>query len=230
MKTSFTLLLDDIPVTVERRRIKNMYLRVRPDGGVLLTAPWLMPATVIEQFARARLSWLQKHLRAALPQDAPQDAPGEALLLFGEPYRLEVVSGAKRARAEHDPAKRAVRLHLPADASDETRARALDALYRRMLGEAVSAAAPNCEQIVGRRASIWKLRDMTTRWGTCNTATAAITLNLQLVHRDPVYLRYVMIHELAHLHEPSHNARFYALMDRFLPEWKQLRKQLREGG
>lgn len=70
------------------------------------------------------------------------------------------------------------------------------------------------------------IRRMTTRWGTCNTVAKRITLNLELARRDPTLLEYVVVHELAHLIERGHNARFYAVMDQHLPDWKQRRKVL----
>jgi len=70
------------------------------------------------------------------------------------------------------------------------------------------------------------IRRMTTRWGTCNTATKRITLNLELARRDPSLLEYVIVHELAHLIERGHNARFYAVMTQHLPDWKLRRKVL----
>ncbi len=71
---------------------------------------------------------------------------------------------------------------------------------------------------------------MTTRWGTCNVKARRITLNLELARREPELLEYVVVHELAHLIEAGHNQRFYAVMDRALPDWRLLRKALNEGG
>lgn len=70
------------------------------------------------------------------------------------------------------------------------------------------------------------LRRMTTRWGTCNSVKRHVTLNLELGRRDPELLEYVIVHELAHLYEPNHSKRFYAVMDEYLPEWKAKRREL----
>lgn len=70
------------------------------------------------------------------------------------------------------------------------------------------------------------VRRMTTRWGTCNTVTKRITLNLELGRRDPQLLEYVVVHELAHLIERGHNQRFYAVMDAHLPDWRLRRRVL----
>ena len=75
-----------------------------------------------------------------------------------------------------------------------------------------------------------RIRRMRTRWGTCNTATRTVTLNLELARREPELLEYVVVHELAHLIERGHNKRFYAVMDRHLPDWRLKRRALNDGG
>lgn len=81
-------------------------------------------------------------------------------------------------------------------------------------------------QVMGVPMPQIAIRRMTTRWGTCNTATKRVTLNLELARRDPSLLEYVIVHELAHLIERGHNARFYAVMDEHLPDWKHRRRVL----
>ena len=229
LKAMQELVLGGVHIAVEKKRIKNMYLRVQPpDGRVLLTAPKRMPDAAIEQFARARLPWIQKHLAQFGHRPVPRYESGETLYLFGKPYPLEVVPAAGRMRVELHGG--CIRLLAPEGGTPEKRGAALENWYRRQLAAAAEETLPRLEQIVGARASALRIRNMTTRWGTCNTATGAITLNLQLAGRAPEFLEYVIVHELTHLHEPSHNARFYALMDQFYPGWKQVRKRLKSGG
>ena len=70
------------------------------------------------------------------------------------------------------------------------------------------------------------IRKMKTRWGSCTPETRAILLNLELAKKPPACLEYIIVHELAHLIEPSHNSRFTAVLDRFLPHWQQQRDEL----
>ena len=82
------------------------------------------------------------------------------------------------------------------------------------------------ELIIGVRVSSWGIRAMKTRWGSCNVNTRRISINLHLIHKPRACLEYVVVHELVHLLEANHSKRFYALMTRFLPEWKACKKQL----
>ncbi len=67
---------------------------------------------------------------------------------------------------------------------------------------------------------------MKTRWGSCNPESRAIRLNTDLAKKPPECLEYIVVHEMTHLLEPTHNARFSALMDLFMPQWKHLRDAL----
>jgi len=97
---------------------------------------------------------------------------------------------------------------------------------RRALKVAVPPMVEHWAGLMGVPMPEIAIRRMTTRWGTCNTATKRVTFNLELARRDPSLLEYVIVHELAHLIERGHNARFYAVMDQHLPDWKQRRRVL----
>ena len=100
---------------------------------------------------------------------------------------------------------------------------------RRELKKTVPGLLEQWAPVVGVAVPEFRIRRMTSRWGTCNVQAKRITLNLELARREPELLEYVIVHELAHLVERGHNARFYAVMDRALPEWRLLRKALNEG-
>ena len=82
------------------------------------------------------------------------------------------------------------------------------------------------EVIIGVRVNEWHIRAMKTRWGTCHPLKKRICLNLHLMQKPLICLEYVIVHELVHLLEASHNQRFYALMTQFMPEWKEYKRLL----
>lgn len=79
---------------------------------------------------------------------------------------------------------------------------------------------------LGVQVAEWGIRAMKTRWGSCNVRARRIWLNLELIRHRPECLEYVVVHELAHLLEKGHNARFYAVLDDHLPRWRELRAVL----
>lgn len=101
---------------------------------------------------------------------------------------------------------------------------------RRELKRAIPPLLAEWAPRMGVAVPDFTIRRMTTRWGTCNIKARRITLNLELSRREPELLEYVVVHELAHLIERGHNAKFYAVMDAALPEWRLLRKALNHGG
>ena len=224
-----SLLIDGIPTEIRYKNIKNLYLRVcPPDGHIELSVPQRTAQREIESFVRRRRAWIEERRRLLLlrvEKSDPQYAEGEKILLWGVEYPLgcrPLTHGKVYAEvAEHQ-----ILLHVPVDSDVELRRAAIMALYRTQLAAAIAREAPACEEIVGKRAAAWRIRAMKTRWGNCNVRTAAITLNLHLARYDLRALRYVITHELTHLWVRGHDARFYAHMDAYFPDWREVRRAL----
>ena len=102
----------------------------------------------------------------------------------------------------------------------------LNDFYREALSNQIAARLPLWEARTGLHPSAWQIKNMKTRWGTCNTATRKIWLNLQLAKQPPVCLDYVIAHELTHLCYPGHGQDFKAFLTRAMPNWPEVRKAL----
>lgn len=98
---------------------------------------------------------------------------------------------------------------------------------RKDLRKRIEARLPVIEQRTGLRSNGWTIRDMHTRWGSCNTRTHHLNFSLMLATRSDTELDYVILHELVHTVVPNHGQDFYALMDRFMPGWKTIRRNLK---
>ena len=99
---------------------------------------------------------------------------------------------------------------------------------RRRLRARLEERAPLMEARTGLKASSWKIRDMKSRWGSCNTETRAITINLRLADRSDRELDYIILHELCHIKERHHDRAFWSLVEKYMPDWKEVRRKLRE--
>jgi len=102
----------------------------------------------------------------------------------------------------------------------------IEAWYRQLLREAAAPVIARWERRLGVRCAGLFIQRMKTRWGSCNPAAGTIRLNTELARKPKDCLEYLVVHELAHLLEPTHNARFQSLMDRHMPDWKFRRQQL----
>ncbi|MDR1237147.1 MAG: M48 family metallopeptidase, partial [Propionibacteriaceae bacterium] len=118
-------------------------------------------------------------------------------------------------------------LTVPVGATLEQRRRVLELWYREEFRQAIETVRWSLQAEVGREAAAVSVRWMKTRWGSCNTRTRRINLNLELVKRLPAYFQATFIHELCHLISTGHGQLFQAQMDRCCPGWRMLRRELR---
>ncbi len=220
--------LEGIEIEISRKRIRNLYLRVdSPQGRVRISAPARMSLEHVRAFARSRLGWIRRQQERA--RQRPVEAPlhcrdGETHRLWDKSYRLEVVETEAPAGVAIDRDR--MLLQVPPGAGARKRRKVLDDWYRDRLREAAAPLIAKWEARLGVKVSRLFLRAMKSRWGTCNAAVGSIRINTELARKPLVYLEYIVVHEMVHLLECSHNRRFQALMDRFLPGWTSLRAEL----
>ncbi len=224
-----SILVEDLEVTLRRKAVRTLRVVIRPpDGRVLASAPLLMPEAAVRAFLTEKLPWIRRHRSAILARERPPSdlESGDTVSWLGRAYRLSVRErgrgiGARLAGPD------ALELYAPPGAGPERRREILDGWYRDRLKELIPPLAAKWEAALGVRAAEWGIKRMKTRWGTCNIRARRIWLNLELASRPAECLEYVVAHELAHLIERNHNARFHGILDRVLPEWRKARAALR---
>ena len=119
-------------------------------------------------------------------------------------------------------------LFVRSHTQEAQRAEIIERWYRDQLREAVTPMIAQWQPKLGVEMGPLYIQRMKTRWGSCNTERKSIRLNTDLAKKPPECLEYILIHELAHLIEPTHSAKFVALMDQFLPSWPHRRDQLND--
>ncbi|MCR4601035.1 MAG: M48 family metallopeptidase [Clostridia bacterium] len=221
--------IDGLPVMVNRKRIKNMYLYVKPpDGHLEISAPVRMPDARITEFVRTRKEWIlknQEKIASRNPVREPGFDEGEIHYLWGKPHKLRIVHG-RRNFVKQVGREIIMVLKDPERADTEVRRKMMNEWYRGLLKERITERLPEIEKITGLRCSSWQVKNMKSRWGTCNTVTDKIWLNLQLARKDRICLDYVILHELAHTKVRNHGREFKNLMDLYMPQWREVRKHL----
>ena len=222
-----TLNISGITVEVSRKKIKNMHLHVKPpDGRVTVSAPMRMSNAAIERFVRGKIDWIREKVAKFQNQQPPSEyITGEKLRVWGKVYDLLVENGSRNVIALTE--NTAV-LTVKPGATIKQREHVVREWYRGLLKAETTRLLPEWEKITGLKTSGWQTKIMKTRWGTCNTTTGKIWLNVLLAAKPPECLEYVLLHELVHLAEPNHGAAFKALMDSFMPHWREVRKALND--
>ncbi|MBX7168125.1 MAG: M48 family metallopeptidase [Pirellulales bacterium] len=220
--------LGTIPVEVTLKDIKHVHLSVHPPAGrVRIAAPARMQLDTIRIFAISKLGWIKQQQRKL--RDQPRETrreylPRESHWVWGQRYLLAVEHADQAPTITLRP--RRMVLTVRPDTSPDQRARIVDAWYRAQIREALPALLAKWEKRLGVSATRWFVQRMKTKWGSCNPATGSIRLNTELAKKPPECLEYIVVHELVHLIEPTHNERFVALMNRHLPRWQHLRQVL----
>ena len=229
--TKEELQIRNVPVTVLRKQnLKNVYLRILPpDGQVTVSAPSYVTNAELSNFLLSKLPDIymrQERMRSQPRQTERTYVSGEAHYLWGKPYRLQVVYAGTRASVT----KRASKLVMtvPQGYTVEQRERVMTEWYRGELRRVLQSATRRCMQTTGIEADDFRIKNMKTRWGTCNIPQRRIWVNLQLVKKPPECLDYVLIHELVHLVEANHTHRFHEWVEKYCPTWREAEKALKE--
>lgn len=222
------LLLGDVTAEVVFKNIKNVHLSVYPPTGrVRIAAPARMELETVRLFALSKLGWIraqQRKVRAQPREPVREYLERESHYVWGERYLLEVREGRGAPKVELLP--KALRLWVKPGSTPDARAALLEAWYRDRLREAAEPLIAAWQARLRVEVESLVVRRMKTRWGSCTPARRSIRLNTDLAKKPPVCLEYVVVHELMHLLEPSHNRRFVSLMSQHLPNWTAYRDEL----
>lgn len=220
--------LGDVAVDVVLKDIKNVHLSVHPPTGrVSISAPRRMSMGTIRVFAISRLSWIkrqQKMLRDQERETPREYVDRESHYVWGNRYLVkEIESGAPLSVQLLGS-----RLLLRVRDGENRRARqaAVERWYREQIREAVSPMLARWAPLVGVSVERVFVQRMKTKWGSCSPRAQTIRLNTDLARKPQECLEYIVVHEMIHLREPTHNARFLSLMDRLMPNWRSCREAL----
>lgn len=218
-----------IQVEVVRKDIKNLHLGVYPPNGrVRVAAPLVVSDEAVRLAVIDKLGWIrrQKAKFAEQPRQSQREmVNGESHYFMGQRYLL-------RVRVHEGPphvqqcSTTFLDLHIRPETSIEQRQLILQRWYREQLRLLIPPLLAKWQPILGVQAAKWGIKRMKTRWGTCNTITHQIWLNLELIKKPVHCLEYIIVHELTHLLERNHTDRFNELMDQHLPQWRLIREEL----
>ncbi len=227
---SETIQLGEVKILVTRKDIKNVHLSVYPpDGRVTLVAPRATRLEVARAYAISKLGWIreqQRKLENQARESPRQFIKRESHYLWGRRHLLSVVEREAKPFVSLDH-KRITLTVRPG--SDHARSlRVIHEWQKSLLHEAVPPLIKKWEQKLKVKVNGYFLQRMKTKWGGCNSRAGHIRLNTELVKKPKDLLEYVIVHETAHLLEPTHNDRFIAILDKHYPTWRETRMELNE--
>lgn len=214
-----------LPYTFERKDIRNINLRVRPDGCVYVSAPENAEIAAVERFLSAKTEYIQSAKEKFAAQKVPayekQYVSGENVTLLGRNLRIQIV----KDKAEYVTSDGIyVFIHVRRPDYYNRKKNLLNA----WLNEQCSSVFTEIMQQTAKRFAGYgvtmpelRIRNMVSRWGSCQKDKGTIALNRRLIEAPKNCIEYVVMHEFCHLVYPNHSKQFYALLQVMLPDWRE---------
>lgn len=223
-----TIDLGKFTADVELKDIKNIHLSVYPPAGrVRIAAPSRMDLETIRMFAISKLSWIKKQQAKLQSQEreAPRElSSSESHYYLGKRYLLKVIETDDKPSVSIKHNK--IVLQVKPNTDKQHKQILLQEWYREQLKTLVPNYISKWEEKMGVNVAEFGIKKMKTKWGTCNREAKRIWINLDLAKKPLECLEYIVVHEMVHLLERNHNARFIAYMNKFLPQWRHYKEEL----
>lgn len=225
-----TIRIGELCIPVTRKAIRNVHLSVHPpQGRVTLAVPTATRLEVARAYAISRLGWIRKQQEKLLGQarETPRRfVERESHYLWGRRRLLSISYQDAKPGVTIDHKR--IRLTVRPGSDATRRAEVMHEWHKAQLHLAVPALIRRWEPKLGVKVNAYFLQRMKTRWGSCNPEAGHIRLNTELVKKPKDLLEYVIVHEMAHLLEPTHSDRFVAILDEHYPSWREARAELNE--
>jgi predicted metal-dependent hydrolase len=219
----------NINVEVVKKNIKNIHLAVYPPNGrVRIAAPIGVNDETIKLYTISKLAWIKRQQRKFKQQDRQSERKyiqRESHYFLGKRYLLKVVEKNARPFVQIKN-KTYLEIQVRPGATIEQKHNVINEWYRIQLKIMLPLLIDKWERKIGVAVEEWGIKQMKTKWGTCNTDKQKIWLNLELAKKPIHCIEYILVHEMVHLLERNHNDLFQAYMDKYLPNWRTLKDEL----
>ena len=225
-----TIQIGEISIQVTRKAIKNVHLSVHPpDGRVTLVAPTATRLDVARAYAISRLGWIrqqQEKLRGQARETPRKFIERESHQIWGRRHLMTVKYAEVKPSVRLDHKRIALTVRPGADA--KKRAEVIHEWHKALLHEIVPTLIKKWQPKLKVHVASYFLQRMKTKWGSCNHKAGHIRLNTELAKKPKDLLEYVIVHEMAHLLEPTHSERFITILQKHYPSWREARAELNE--
>lgn len=223
--------ISNITIDVIRKEIKNIHLAVYPPTGrVRLAAPLNVNEDAIRLFAISRLGWIKRNQRKFKGQERISQREykqRESHYFQGRRYLLNIIESNKTPEVVLKN-KKFIEMHIRPETPVSKRHEIMSKWYRGQLKKQIPEIIQKWEKILKIHVADWQVKQMKTKWGSCNIEKKRIWLNLELAKKPVHCLEYIIVHEMVHFLERHHNERFLYNMDKHLPNWRQIKNELNQ--
>lgn len=208
-----------IRYTLLIKNVKNVNMRIEKSGEIVVTCNSYIPVEKVDAFVISKFEWIIKNVEQVKRKKKLLESD-QFYLYLGKKYLIEMIdsnhSGAKFLdnklivyKTDHDDIEKIIQ-KFEKEISSKYFKKIMKEVYEKM-----ALDYPITEPSL-------KIRNMTSRWGSCMPSKNQITLNLQLIHYDEKFIEYVVLHEYAHLIQPNHSKAFYHVIEKYMPDYKKI--------
>jgi len=213
-------------IQIIKKDIKNITLKVKPTCEVTLSVPLLTTDEHIEYILKKRKDWISKKVAFYKENYKPQIkeyVSGENVKYLGKNYRLKII----QSEDECVKLQRGyIQIFIKDKDNFEKKKRLLNEWYLLKSQNYFKKIIAKYSRVVDVDIQNIRIRQMKTRWGSCNSAKSYINLNSELIYKPSYCIEYVIFHELAHLNHPNHSREFYNYLSTYMPDWKKRKERL----
>ncbi|WP_297598433.1 SprT family zinc-dependent metalloprotease [uncultured Cetobacterium sp.] len=212
-------------IIITKKKIKNLILKVKADGQILLSVPYATPKDYIESFIKSKENWIDESLKK-IKKFSPKQVDksyknGDNIEYLGKMYILKIFQNKKN---QVQLVENYIYIQTNRESDEKNIKNLLYYWYREQASTIFFNSLKKYSQIIGEDFNELKIRKMKNRWGSCRYLKKVITLNLELIKKPLECIDYVSLHEVAHLKYPHHKKEFWNFIHIYMPDWK-LRKE-----
>lgn len=207
-------------IQISKKDVKNITLKVKPSGEVVLTAPTITSDEHIDFILNKRAKWIEKKKEFYKSFEVPKKeyVSGEDFKYLGRSYRLKVIESKKQS-------VKLQRGYLEVYVKNKDDLKQKQNLvydwYKQKAMLHFFNIVQEFNKIVKKEIKDIKIRQMKTRWGSCNPHKSYINLNIELIKKPKICIEYVVFHELVHLIYPNHSSEFYNYLSIYMSDWER---------
>ncbi len=215
-----------------RKQVKNINLRVKPDGQVFVSASQNVPVEFIDNFVKEKQEYIIRALdkyeenRKYVSFAPRQYVSGESFDILGKSLRLKVIQGNQESVTTDGVF---IFLTVRNKENQKRKENLMNNWLKEMQTGTFNQISREIHQIFKKydvEYPIIKVRYMTSRWGSCQSKRGVITLNSKLIEAPRNCIEYVVLHEFTHFIHPNHSKKFYDFVAMLMPDWKERKMEL----
>lgn len=221
---------DDLIFKINYKKISKIYIKIhRNTADLEIIAPVNINFKIIDDFISQKILWIKKNQQKIINNNLIKNPPNlDQINIFGNIYNLEYLNISKKIFISYkNTNENIILINYYQNLTENKKQLALEKFYRQELLKTLQNLIEKWQKIMNVEVNFFSIKKMRTRYGSCNARHRRIWFSLNLIHYKIEFIEYVVVHEIAHFFQQNHGKKFYAILDKFLPNWREINKSVK---